>query len=67
MRPNWPALWEDQFVRIRDQLLQERGAGMRPRLGMRNYSDRAIDEYARAEASKRADAAIIRHNEAIAA
>ena len=64
---DWPALWEDQFCRIRDQLLQERGAGMRPRLGMRDYSDRSIDKYARTEASKRAAAAINRHNEAIAA
>jgi hypothetical protein len=58
----WSALWEDQFVRIRDQLRAERAAGMRPRLGMRNYSDGAIDAYARREASARAEEAINRHN-----
>lgn len=62
--PNWPALWEDAFVRIRGQLRAERGAGMRPRLGMRDYSDGAIDRYARREADRRANEAIIRHNEA---
>lgn len=65
LRPNWVALWEDQFVRIRDQLFQERGAGMRPRRGMRNYSDSAIDLYSRREADRRAQEAVIRHNEAI--
>lgn len=63
--PNWIALWEDQFVRIRDQLLRERGAGMRPRRGMANYSDGAIDLYSRREADRRAQEAVIRHNEAI--
>ncbi|MBL9105186.1 MAG: hypothetical protein JNL82_29845 [Myxococcales bacterium] len=52
-------------MRIRDQLRQERAAGCRPRLGMRSYADGAIDAYARAEADRRAQAAIIRHNEAI--
>ena len=66
-RPNWRAVWEDSFVGIRDQLYQERAAGMRPRRGMRSYSDGEIDKYARAEAARRTDAAIIRHNEAIAA
>lgn len=65
MRPQWTALWEDQFVRIRGQLRGERAAGMRPRLGMRNYSDEAIDRYSRLEANKRAEEAINRHNEKI--
>jgi len=66
-RPDWRAVWEDSFVGVRDQLYQERAAGMRPRRGMRSYSDSAIDKYARAEADRRTDAAIIRYNEAIAA
>lgn len=62
MSPNWRALWVDQFVRIRDQLYQERAAGMRPRLGMKNYSDGEVDRYSREEASRRAEVAILRHN-----
>ena len=62
--PSWTALWEDSFVRIRGQLRAERAAGSRPRLGMKTYSDSAIDTYARREADRRAEAAIIRHNEA---
>lgn len=65
MAPDWVALWEDQFVRIRDQLRQERGAGMRPRRGMKDYSDSAVDLYSRREADRRAQEAVIRHNEAI--
>lgn len=63
MAPNWPALWEDSFVRIRDQLRGERFEGHPKRLGMRERDDSAIDRYAREEASRRAEGAIIRHNE----
>lgn len=65
IRPDWAAVWEDHYVRIRDQLRAERAAGMRPRLGMRDYSDRSIDTYARKEASRRCDEAINRWNEEI--
>lgn len=65
LRPDWRVVWEDNFVRIRDQLRAERGAGMRPRVGMRNYSDREIERYTRREAARRCDEAINRHNEEI--
>ena len=61
--PQWTEVWEDSFVRIRGQLQAERAAGMRPRVGMRSYSDSAIDRYSRDEASKRCDEAINRWNE----
>lgn len=61
--PNWIEVWESSYLGIRDQLRQERGAGMRPRLGMRSYSDGQIDSYSRTEASKRVEQAINRWNE----
>ena len=65
IRPDWTAVWEDHYVRIRDQLRGERAAGMRPRVGMRDYSDRSVDLYSRKEASRRCDEAINRWNEEI--
>ena len=65
IRPNWRDLYSDQYVRIRDQLRGERAAGMRPRLGMADYSDRSIDSYSRKEAARRCEEAINRHNEKI--
>lgn len=64
---NWVAFWEDQFVRIRGQLRGERAAGMRPRVGMKDYSDAAIDRYSRREADRRCEEGINRHNEKVAA
>lgn len=65
IRPNWRDMYWDNCVRIRDQLRGERAAGMRPRVGMKDYSDRAIDLYSRKEAARRCEEAINRHNEKI--
>ena len=65
IHPNWRDLYWDNYVRIRGQLQGERAAGMRPRVGMRDYSDRAIDLYSRKEAARRCEEAINRHNEKI--
>lgn len=63
IRPDWVAVWEDNYVRIRDQLRAERAAGMSHRRGMRDYSDPAIETYSRKEAARRCDEAINRWNE----
>ncbi|MCY1055434.1 hypothetical protein [Nannocystis sp. SCPEA4] len=65
IRPNWTEVWEDNFIRIRDQLRAERAAGMRPRLGMKSYSDDQIERYTRREAARRCDEAINRWNEEV--
>jgi len=65
IRPDWTEVWEDNFLRIRDQLRAERAAGMSPRRGMRSYSDDQIDHYTRREAARRCDEAVNRWNEEI--
>ena len=65
-KPNWKDNWEDSFIRIRDQMKAERAAGMKPRRGMKNYSDSLIDSYARKEATRRIEESINRWNEKVA-
>ena len=65
IRPAWSEVWEDSYLRIRDQMRAERAAGMRPRRGMRSYSDSALDSHARKEATKRIEESINRWNEEI--
>ncbi len=62
-KPDWRVVWEDSFVGVRDQLRQERAAGMRPRRGMPSYSDGSVDTYARQTANRRCEEAINRWNE----
>lgn len=62
-RPDWREVYSDQYERIRGQLEQERGSGLRPRVGMRDYSDSAIDAYSRRESARRCEEAINRWNE----
>lgn len=61
-KPNWIAVWEDSFTRIRDQMKAERASGMKPRKGMKNYSDSLIDSCARKEANRRIEESINRWN-----
>lgn len=61
----WTEVWEDSFVRIRDQIRAERAAGVAPRRGMKTHSDSQIDAYSRREANRRCEEAINRHNEEI--
>ena len=61
--PNWIEVWESNFLGVRGQLHGERAAGMSPRRGMKDYSDRAIDAYTRREATRRVEEAINRWNE----
>lgn len=65
IRPDWVDVWTDNYLRIRDQLRAERAAGMRPRRGMRSYSDSEVESYSRREAGRRCDEAINRWNEEI--
>ena len=65
IRPSWPRVWEDHYVRIRDQLKAERAAGCAPRVGMRSFSDDQIERYTRREAERRCSEAVNRWNEEI--
>lgn len=64
-RPDWKEVWEDNYVRIRDQIKAERAAGCSPRKGMKDHSDSSIDKYSRKEANRRCDEAINRYNEKV--
>jgi hypothetical protein len=61
-RPDWRAVYQDALDGVVGQLRAERVAGNEPRVGMRNFSDGAIDDYALREAEKRVQAAINRWN-----
>ena len=64
-RPDWGVVWEDSFLRIRDQMRAERAAGMRHRRGMKDYSDTQVDAHARREATRRIEESINRWNEEV--
>ena len=59
-RPDWFAVWDDAYNGVRNQLRAERTLGTRR---AREFSDRAIDDYARREAERRCNEAINRWNE----
>lgn len=62
-KPDWREVYADTYQRIRVQMEQERASHLQPRRGMKDYSDEAIDQWARREATRRIEEAINRWNE----